>query len=77
VAQYDVALRAYGLDALDAGDYFRLFDGDVDGVLTRDDVRRLDQQYWLSETLSEPGHYLLGPVVGLPAAAALRLAEVH
>lgn len=73
VEEYAVVLRAYGLDSVDAGAYFAHFDLDGDGYLTREEVRILNRQYWLSEELADPGHYILGPVEGLPGIQSLRV----
>ena len=69
-AEYRVVLQAYGIDTANAEACFRRFDLDQDGFLSRDDVRALNRQFWFSEDLSEPGHYLLGPVEGLPGVDA-------
>ncbi len=61
VEEYKIVLKAYGLVGVDAEKYFRMFDANGDGHLSKKEVRDLNRQFWKSNELDDPGNFILGP----------------
>jgi hypothetical protein len=61
-AEFTANLRAYGVDARDAGEAFRHLDRDGDGFIATDELLKNVEEFFYGDDPSAPGNWLVGPL---------------